>query len=91
MKGFILNGAMFRVLTAGDVLQAHHVFGNWRRMYAIWESAEGWHAANKITGSWNKLRGEAYKIEQQALDGAIEHDNTSASGLSLKSKVYLEQ
>jgi|GEM_PF-4663829 len=36
-------------------------------MYAIWEPAEGWHAAIKITGSWGKQRGEAYKIEQQAM------------------------
>lgn len=50
MKGFILNGAMFRVLATWDVLQAYHVFGNWRNTYAIWESAEGWHAAIKITG-----------------------------------------
>ncbi|KZP51276.1 hypothetical protein A3N37_00165 [Enterobacter ludwigii] len=91
MKGFILNGAMFRVLATGDVLQAHHVFGNWGSMYAIWVSDEGWHAAIKITGSWNKLRGENYKTEQQALDDAIEHHNTSASRLCLKSKIYLAQ
>ncbi|MCX9939051.1 hypothetical protein LAD54_10360 [Klebsiella pneumoniae] len=91
MKGFILNGAMFRVLATRDVLQAHHVFGNWGSMYAIWESADGWHAAIKITGSWNKLRREAYKTEQQTLDDAIEHNNTSASRLCLKSKVYLAQ
>lgn len=63
-----------------------HVPGFGRRGCApgascIWElgkhvchlgSAEGWHAAIKITGSWNKLRGETYKTEQQALDDAIE-------------------
>lgn len=91
MKGFILNGAMFRILAAGDVLHAHHVFGNWGNTYAIWESAEGWHAAIKITGSWNKLRGEPYKTEQQALEDAIEHQNTSTSRLCLKSKIYLAQ
>ncbi|ELY2855821.1 hypothetical protein SMC92_002904 [Cronobacter dublinensis] len=74
MKGFILNGAMFRVLAAGDVVKAHHVLGKWGSMYAIWESAEGWQAVIKITGSWNKLRGEANKTEQQALDDAIEHN-----------------
>lgn len=87
MRGLILGGAMFRILSAGDVLQAHHVFGNWGSMYAIWESPEGWHAAIKITGSWNKLRGEAYKSEQQALDDAIERHRSSASRLCLKSKV----
>lgn len=91
MKGFILNGAIFRVLATGDELQAHHVFGNWGSLYAIWESAKGWHAAIKITGSCNKLRDEAYKTEQQALDDAIENHNTSSSRLCLKSKVHLAQ
>jgi len=91
MIGFILNGAMFRVLATGDVLQAYHVFGNWGNTYAIWESAEGWHAAIKIPGTWNKLRGEAYKSEQQALRDAIEHNNTSTSRICLKSKFYLAQ
>ena len=91
MRGLILDGAMVRVLDTGDVLQAHHVFGNWGGMYAIWESAEGWHAAIKITSSWNKLRGEASKTEQQALDDAIEHCRTSVSRHSVKSKVYLAQ
>lgn len=91
MKGFILGCAMFRILDNGDVLQAHHVFGNWGSMYANWESAEGWHAAINITGSWNKLRGEAYTTEQQALDDVIEHHNTSVSRLFLKSKIYLAQ
>ncbi len=82
---------MFRILSAGDVLQAHHVFGNRGSMYAIWESLEGWHAAIKITGSWNKLRGEVYKSEQQVLDDAIEHHRISASRLCLVSKEYLAQ
>ena len=91
MRGLQIDGAMFRILSRGDVLQAHHVFADWGSMYAIWESAEGWHAAIKITGSWNKLRGEAYKTEQQALADAIEHKRTSMSRMFVKSKVYLAQ
>ncbi|EBR8246823.1 hypothetical protein ACLHOE_003346 [Salmonella enterica subsp. enterica serovar Newport] len=67
MKGFILNGAMFRVLATWDVLQAYHVFGNWRNTYAIWESAEGWHVAIKITGSWNKLRVRLTRLKGRRL------------------------
>jgi hypothetical protein len=78
MKSILINGGMFRILAAGDVLQAHHVCGDWAKLYAIWESPEGWHAAVKITGSWNKLRGEAYKTEQQALEAAMKfHEGTS--------------
>ena len=41
MRGLLIDGAMFRILSRGDVLQAHHVFGNWGSMYAIWESVAG--------------------------------------------------
>ena len=92
MKGFILNGAMYRVFAIGDVLQAYYVFGNWGSMYTIWESTKGWCAAIKITGAWNKLRGESYKTEQQAFDDAIEHNNTSANGYAYSLKfIWLNQ
>lgn len=84
MRSLLLNGSMFRILSAGDVLQAHHVFGDWGNMYAIWESAEGWHAAIKITGSWNKLRGPTYQTEQQALADAMEHSSRVVGRICMK-------
>lgn len=65
-------------MATGDVLKEHHVYGDWGKLYAFWESPEGWHAAIKITGSWNKLRGEAYKTEKQVLGAAMKiHEGTT--------------
>lgn len=64
MRGLILGGAMFRILSAGMFSRRIIFLGNRGSLYANWESPEGRHAAIKITGSWNKFCVEAYKSAQ---------------------------
>lgn len=51
----MLDGAMFRILSAGDVLQVHHVFESRGSIYAIRGSPEGLHAARRRSRNSRRL------------------------------------